>query len=83
MEEAIAGAKRAMEGGEVEKMKSAQEQLLSSSHKLAEAMYKAAGAQQVQQPPTGGDGAGAKAEPPKDNVVDAEFVDVDEKKRGA
>ncbi len=76
VEEAIANAKKAMEGGDIAQMKTAQDQLLSSSHKLAEAMYKAAGAQQ---PPTGGpqeaqQEAGAK----KDNVVDAEFVDVDD-----
>jgi len=69
---------------EIEKknrMKAAQEQLLSSSHKLAEAMYKAAGAQQA--PPTGEAAAdpGAQAEAKKDNVVDAEFVDVDENKK--
>jgi molecular chaperone DnaK len=53
--------------------------LTAASHKLAEAMYKASS----QTPPTGGDGAqagGSKQEKPKDDVVDAEFVDVDDKK---
>ncbi len=55
--------------------------LTQASHKLAEAMYKASaapppGAGGAPPPPT--DGAGEK---PKDNVVDAEFVDVDEKKK--
>ena len=81
VEEAVANAKKAMETGDADKMKAAQEQLLSSSHKLAEAMYKAAGAQQP--PPTGEAGAdpGAQSEAKKDNVVDAEFVDVDENKK--
>ncbi len=85
VEEAIAEAKKAVEGGNLEAMKAAQDKLLSSSHKLAEAMYKAAGAQQ---PPQGGDAAGPGAsaghtESKKDDVVDAEFVDVDDKKPGA
>ncbi|MBI4889019.1 MAG: molecular chaperone DnaK [Acidobacteria bacterium] len=82
VEDAVAEAKKAIESGELEKMKSAQDQLLQSSHKLAEAMYKAAGAQQA--PPQGDGGAqgapqdgGAK----KDTVVDAEFVDVDDSQK--
>jgi hypothetical protein len=48
-------------------------------------MYKTAGSgagASGQGPGAGPDGAGAApgAEKPKDNVVDAEFVDVDEKK---
>jgi len=84
-EEAIAEAKKALEANDGPRMKAAQEKLLAASHKLAEVMYQAA-AQQAGQPgagqtsggqASGGDGAGpssAKA----DNVVDAEFVDVDE-----
>ena len=51
VEEAVANARKAMESGDAGKMKAAQEQLLACSHKLAEAMYKAAGAQQA--PPAG------------------------------
>ncbi len=82
VEEAVAEAKKAVEGGDVDKMKAAQDRLLQASHKLAEAMYKAAGAQQ---PPPSGDSAagGGQAGPQedaskKDTVVDAEFVDVDD-----
>lgn len=78
VEDAIAEAKKSMESGNVETMKGAQEKLLSSSHKLAEAMYKAAGAQQA---PPEGSAHGAKPEAKKDDVVDAEFVDVDDKKK--
>jgi molecular chaperone DnaK len=60
-----------------EQIRGATDKLTQSSHKLAEAMYKTesagagAGAAQPEQP---------EAEKPKDNVVDAEFVDVDDKK---
>ena len=64
-----------------EQIRAATEKLTQSSHKLAEAMYKTetAGAQG----PAGAGGPGASepgAEKPKDNVVDAEFIDVDDKK---
>ncbi|MCC7153560.1 MAG: molecular chaperone DnaK [Bryobacterales bacterium] len=79
VEDAIADGKKALEGESVEAMKSAQERLLQASHKLAEAMYKAAGSQQ-QPPPSGGAG-GNGGQAKKDDVVDAEFVDVDDKKK--
>ncbi len=65
-------------------MNKAREALQTASHKLAEAMYKATSAQQ---PPQGGPAPGADgqatggAQPKKDEgVIDAEYVDVDEKK---
>ncbi|NWF85404.1 MAG: molecular chaperone DnaK [Bryobacteraceae bacterium] len=80
-EDAIAEAKKALESNDSARMKAAQEKLVSASHKLAEVMYQAAAQQAGQQAPgaqpggASGDGSGkAKA----DNVVDAEFVDVDE-----
>jgi molecular chaperone DnaK len=82
VEEALAEAKKALESGSLEAMKSAQDNLTKASHKLAEAMYNAAS---TQTPPAGGgptpgaqDGGAAGAK--KDNVVDAEFVDVDDDK---
>jgi molecular chaperone DnaK len=81
IEDAISETKKAMQEGGVEKINSARERLETASHRLAEAMYKAtAGAQQ---PPPGagaaGDGSRPEAEQQKkENVVDAEFVDVDE-----
>jgi molecular chaperone DnaK len=83
VEAAIEGVKKAMSGtGGVDEISAATDKLTTASHKLAEAMYKSqstAGANGA------GPGAGAtapEAEPqkPKDNVVDAEFVDVDDKK---
>jgi molecular chaperone DnaK len=82
VEEAIAEARKAMESGGADAMKAAQERLLQASHKLAEVMYQQAQQQQqAQTPPPGGDGAGAGASAKKDDVVDAEFVDVDENKK--
>jgi molecular chaperone DnaK len=84
VEDALAEAKKALEANSAEQMKAAQEHLTQASHKLAEAMYKAAAAQQPPQGGPAGAGAGPEAgtpPPPKDNVVDAEFVDVDENKK--
>jgi molecular chaperone DnaK len=84
IEEALSATKKAMEGTEPEAVNKALETLTEASHKLAEAMYKAASAQ-----PGDGAGAGPQASPngeasdagtnKKDDVVDAEFVDVDDK----
>jgi molecular chaperone DnaK len=71
------------EGG-LEQINAATDKLTSASHKLAEAMYKAQGPT----PDGGAAGAAAGAGPggasqggeKNDNVVDAVFVDVDEKK---
>jgi molecular chaperone DnaK len=76
LEEALAAAKRALEGEDTQAMAKATEQLTQASHKLAEMMYQnqAAGAD------AGAAGAGA---PPKgaagDEVIDAEYVEADKK----
>jgi molecular chaperone DnaK len=85
VEAALEATRKAMSGGSVEDINKATDNLTQASHKLAEAMYKTAGAGPGaggQGPGAGPDGAGAApgGEKPKDNVVDAEFVDVDEKK---
>jgi molecular chaperone DnaK len=83
VESALADAKKALEGEDAAIIKSAQERLIAASHKLAEQMYKTA------QP--GGDGGAASAQPgagaqagaeqkKDEGVIDAEYVDVDEKK---
>jgi len=87
VENALADAKKALEGGDKAAMDRARESLTKASHKLAEQMYKAA------QP---GPGAGAGAAPGADaggapggdgqankkdeGVIDAEYVDVEDKK---
>ena len=86
VENAIADAKKALEGGEASAMNSARERLQTASHKLAEAMYKASagpaqpGAPGGPQPGTT-DGAGEAGGHKKDEgVIDAEYVDVEDKK---
>jgi molecular chaperone DnaK len=84
VENALADAKKALESNDVKQMNSARERLTQASHKLAEAMYKQAG------PAAGAPGAGpqpgaeatsSESEQKKDEgVIDAEYVDVDEKK---
>ena len=78
IEAAIEETKKAMGENDADKLNAATDKLTAASHKLAEAMYKASSTQT--QPPPQGDGAGPKQEKPKDDVVDAEFVDVDDKK---
>jgi molecular chaperone DnaK len=82
VEEAIAAARKTMEGGSVEEINKAVDNLTQASHKLAEAMYKstAGGAGAAGTPPPPQDGAAGDGAQPKENVVDAEFVDVDDKK---
>src|ERR1700681_3163221 len=81
VESALEATRKAMSGGSVEEISKATDTLTQASHKLDEAMYKSqAGAPGGGTPggEPGGDGAGASgsgAEKPKDNVVDAEFVD--------
>ncbi len=84
VENALADAKKALEGTDAGAMNKARENLTSASHKLAEAMYKASSAQTPPTggPPPGGDGhtAGGEQKKKDEGVIDAEYVDVDEKK---
>ena len=84
VENAVADAKQALASNSKESMDKARERLTQASHKLAEQMYKAAqpqgtpagaGASSSGKPPAGADGR-AKDE----GVVDAEYVDVDDRK---
>jgi molecular chaperone DnaK len=84
VETAVEDVKKAMAEGGLDKINSATDKLTTASHKLAEAMYKSQSAGQNGAAGAGGatDGAqgGQQQQQPKDNVVDAEFVDVDDKK---
>ncbi|RMF67133.1 MAG: molecular chaperone DnaK, partial [Alphaproteobacteria bacterium] len=72
IESALAELKKAMEGDDIDAIRQKTEALAQASHKLAEHMY-----QQAQQ----GEGAAeAGTEKKDDDVVDAEFEDVDDKK---
>ena len=81
LEGAIEHLKKAMEGTDTDEIKRLSEELMQTSHKLAEAMYaKASGAQQPGEQ-AGGPSAQAGAETPKDeDVVDADFEEVKDNK---
>src|SRR6202140_5127471 len=86
VEEAVAAAKSALAGGNVPQIQSATVQLESASHKLAEVLYKTAQANGAQAG-AGGSTDGTSDAPksgtgsaPEGEVIDAEYVDVDETK---
>ncbi|MBV8832979.1 MAG: molecular chaperone DnaK, partial [Acidobacteriaceae bacterium] len=73
--------------GGLDQINSATDKLTTASHKLAEAMYKSQSAGAGAPGQEGGSGTGAAAgsngatgDQAKSNVVDAEFVDVEDKK---
>ncbi|MGZ8846340.1 MAG: molecular chaperone DnaK [Pyrinomonadaceae bacterium] len=84
VEASIADAKKAVEEGGVERMNNAFNALQTVSHKMAEALY-----QQTASAPTGeatedqssAAGASSSQSGGDDNVIDAEYVDVDEEKK--
>src|SRR5437870_6729435 len=79
VEDAIAECKKALEGSDIAAINRATDALTQASHKVAEAMYKsgAAGGQAGGSPNGAGESAGGK----NDDVIDAEYVDADEKKK--
>jgi molecular chaperone DnaK len=85
VESALADAKKALEGEDTAIINSAKDRLQSASHKLAEAMYKQAGP--AAGAASGGEGgtsqtssSSTNGEKKDEGVIDAEYVDVDEKK---
>jgi molecular chaperone DnaK len=86
VENALADAKKALESNDKSQMDKAREALTTASHKLAEQMYKSAqpqggaqgapGAGPTPDASAGGDGKAKKDE----GVIDAEYVDVEDKK---
>jgi molecular chaperone DnaK len=76
-EAAIAAARTALEGSDTEAMKQASERLSQAAMKIGEAMYKAEAAQGQ----GGSQGPAGSAGAPDDKVVDAEFEEVDDKKK--
>jgi len=86
IEEAIADTKKALEEGGTERINQSVENLTQASHKLAEVMYQSAqtdgGPGPEPQSGTASGEAETATEPDKadDDVIDAEYVDVEEKK---
>ncbi len=82
IEEAIEQTKKAIQEGSAEGINAATDKLTQASHKLAEAMYRSSSQPQPGEgPQPGGDGGPQQKKDDKDNVVDAEFVDVDDNKK--
>lgn len=83
IEEALERCKKAKDtSSDAAEIKSAAEDLTSKSHKLAEHLYKGAGAQAGAGPSgTGAEGSQAGAKGPEEEVVEAEFEDVDKDKK--
>jgi len=88
VENAVADAKKALESNDKSTMDKAREKLTAASHKLAEQMYKAAqptpgaapGAGPTPGATAGGDPGGNGQAKKDEGVIDAEYVDVEDKK---
>ena len=81
VESAIAEAKKALAEGGVERLNEAFNQLQTASHKLAEALYQQAPSAGTESSSDQASAAGASSSGGgDDNVIDAEYVDVDENK---
>jgi molecular chaperone DnaK len=84
IESALAEAKGKLDSNDADEINKAYDNLVKATHKLAEIMYQQASQQGGDQPggQTGGAGAaGASAGASGgDDVIDADFVDVDDKK---
>ncbi len=88
VEEAIEKGKSALSGGNLEAIQSASAELESVSHKLAEVLYRASAAAGAAGAPgpgapgsTPGGQPGESAGKKQGDVIDAEYVDVDESKK--
>jgi molecular chaperone DnaK len=77
IENAMADLKEALKGSDAEAIAAKTNTLAQASMKLGEAMYKQAADQQ----PGGGDDPGAGGDAKKEDVVDAEFTEVDDDKK--
>jgi molecular chaperone DnaK len=81
VEAAIADCKKALEGSDVAAINRAADALTQASHRVAEAMYKSGAQSGSGGGGTATNGAGPKTDEKADDVIDAEYVDTDEKKK--
>ena len=80
----MAAARTALEGSDADALKAATDRLSQAAMKIGEAMYKAqqaAGGRRRPRRPAGAPGRRRGAGKPDDKVVDAEFEEVDDKKK--
>jgi molecular chaperone DnaK len=82
-EAAIAAAKSALEGSDAEALKQASERLSQAAMKVGEAMYKAQAEAAAQAGAAQAGPAQPDAGPNGEKIVDAEFEEVDDKKKSA
>jgi molecular chaperone DnaK len=84
IETALAEAKTAVEGGDVDDMQQKTAALTQAAMKLGEAMYKAQQAETEAAAGSAGEASGQADEQPaqEEDVVDAEFSEVDEENKG-
>ena len=87
VEDAIAETRKAMEGGDAEAIRQSVEKLQQASHQVAQAMYQQTQQSGAAEPHPGGPGGPGRpensaggAQRDDDQVIDAEYVDVDDKK---
>jgi molecular chaperone DnaK len=85
IETAISDSKTALAGNDVDAMNNAFERLQTASHKLAEVLYRQAGAageagqaEQASSASAGAEGDSGTTAAGDDNVIDAEYVDVED-----
>ena len=80
LESALESAKKALEGDDLDDLEQATQTLTLASHKVAEAMYKQsdAGGPNAADPTDSGGGDAPGSPPSDDEVVDAEYVDVED-----
>jgi molecular chaperone DnaK len=76
IDSALEETKKALKENDSAQINAAMDRLTSASHKLAESMYKSASAETEPPAPTADRKDNGKKDGSKDNVVDAEFVDV-------
>ncbi len=84
IETAIENTKKALEGSDIDAIKRTSEELMNASHKLAQVMYEAAASSSAQGDASAqsGPAGGGQSQPGggPDDVVDAEYHDIDDKK---
>ena len=89
IETAISESKTALAGSDADAMNNAFERLQTASHKLAEVLYSQAGAaqggesagEQASSASASGDGGDSSSSSSDDNVIDAEYVDVEDEEK--
>jgi molecular chaperone DnaK len=81
IDDALVEAKKVLEEGSVEQMEAAHEKLTQASHKVAAVLYQSASAEgggaSDNGPDAGATGGGEPSTSADDDVIDAEYVDVD------